>query len=292
MVEIGTSGETGAASGAASASDSGRPREGDLVRRHRLSTRIWHWVNALTLLVMLMSGLMIFNAHPRLYWGQAGANYDPAWLQIGATREGRGYFRVGDLVVDTTGVLGAREIDGRLQKRAFPGWATIPSTYDLALSRRWHLTFAWLLVAGFVAYGAVSLANGHLGRDLWPRAREIRPAHLWEDIRRHARLDFPRGEEARRYGVLQKLAYLGVILGLIPLMILTGLTMSPGLDASWPWLVDLFGGRQTARSIHFIAAWTIVLFVVVHLVMVLLSGPFNGIRAMITGRYRLPREKR
>ena len=92
--------------------------------------------------------------------------------------------------------------------------------------------------------------------------------------------------------MLQKLAYLGVIVVLIPLMVLTGLTMSPGMDAAWPWLVDLFGGRQSARSIHFIAAWLLVLFVVVHLVMVVLAGPFNEIRSMITGRYRLPKEKR
>ena len=92
--------------------------------------------------------------------------------------------------------------------------------------------------------------------------------------------------------MLQKLAYLGVILVLLPLMILTGITMSPGLNASWPWLVDLFGGRQTARSIHFIVAWLIVLFVLVHLLMVLLAGPINEVRSMITGRYRLPREKR
>src|SRR6187397_2807317 len=100
------------------------PEKRPLVYRHRLITRVWHWINAVAVFVMLMSGLMIFNAHPRLYWGQYGANYDPAWLQIGATREGRGYFRVGELTIDTTGLLGAREIDGRVQKVAFPGWAT------------------------------------------------------------------------------------------------------------------------------------------------------------------------
>ena len=77
----------------------------------------------------------------------------------------------------------------------------------------------------------------------------------------------------------------------MPLMVLTGLTMSPSMDATWPWLLDLFGGRQSARSIHFIAAWLLVLFIVVHLVMVVLAGPFNEIRSMITGRYRLPKEK-
>ena len=266
-------------------------RGGDVVRRHRLSTRIWHWVNAGTFFVMLMSGLMIFNAHPRLYWGQYGANLDPAWLQIGVEGE-RGYLRIGDLRLDTTGVLGTRSVEGRPVSRAFPGWATIPSYYDLALARRWHLSFAWIFALGLAGYGLWSLLNGHVRRDLIPGAAEIAPRHVWADIRRHARLDFPRGEAARRYNVLQKLAYLSVLVVLIPVMILTGLTMSPAMDASWPWLIDLFGGRQSARSIHFIAAWGLVIFLMVHLVMVVLAGPFNEIRSMITGRYRLPEEKR
>lgn len=272
------------------ATDARRPAGGEIVRRHRLSTRIWHWVNVVTVLVMLMSGLMIFNAHPRLYWGQYGANPDAPWLEIGAAGE-RGFLNVGGTSFDTTGFLGARTKDGRLERKAIPGWATLPSNYDLALSRRWHLTFAWVFALGIVAYGLLSLANGHLRRDLLPSPAEASPRHVWQDIRRHARLDFPKGEEARRYNVLQKLAYLSVILVLIPVMILTGLTMSPSMDATWPWLLDLFGGRQSARSIHFIAAALIVLFVVVHLVMVVLAGPVNEIRSMITGRYRLPEEK-
>jgi thiosulfate reductase cytochrome b subunit len=267
------------------------PSGGDVVRRHSLSTRVWHWVNVVALIVMLMSGLMIFNAHPRLYWGQYGANYDPAWLEIGSD-EGRGYLRVGGASVDTTGVLGVSTLDGRAQRRAFPGWATIPSGYDLALSRRWHLSFAWVFGVGIAGYLLASLVNGHLWRDLLPRAGELRPPHLWRDIVDHARLRFPRGEAARRYSVLQKLAYVGVLVVLLPVMVLSGLTMSPSMDAAWPWLLDLFGGRQSARSIHFIAAWLIVLFVVVHLAMVVLAGPVNEIRSMITGRYRLPKEKR
>jgi thiosulfate reductase cytochrome b subunit len=267
------------------------PSGGDVVRRHRLSTRVWHWVNALTFFIMLMSGLMIFNAHPRLYWGEYGANYDPAWLQIGV-EEGRGYLRIGEVSVDTTGVLGRQTVAGRPQNRAFPGWATIPSSYDLALSRRWHLTFAWVFALGFVAYAVGSLVNGHLRRDLLPRPAELAPGHVWHDVKAHATLDFPKGEAARRYNVLQKLAYLGVLVVLIPVMILSGLTMSPSMDATWPWLLDVFGGRQSARSIHFIAAWALVAFFVVHVVMVVLAGPINEIRSMITGRYRLPEEKR
>ena len=266
------------------------PKGGDVVYRHRLSTRLWHWTNAVVLLVMLMSGLMIFNAHPRLYWGQYGANPDPAWLEIGSNDDA-GYLRVGDLRVETTGFLGLWQSGGRSYRRAFPGWATLPSHYDLALGRRWHLTFAWLFAVGFAAYLAASLANRHLWRDLLPGRGEVAPRNVWRDIRHHATLRFPRGEEARRYNVLQKLAYVAVLLVLIPGIILTGMTMSPALDAAFPVLLDIFGGRQSARSIHFICAFLLVAFILVHVLMVLLSGPLNQIRAMITGTYRLPEEK-
>ncbi|WP_422071139.1 cytochrome b/b6 domain-containing protein [Tranquillimonas rosea] len=268
------------------------PRGGDLVRRHRLSTRIWHWANAAILLILLMSGLMIFNAHPRLYWGQYGANPDPAWLEITAV-EGEGITRIGGLSVTTTGVLGRwRDAGGQVRNRAFPGWATLPSSYNLALARRWHLTFAWALSLGLLIYAVLSLVNGHLRRDLLPRREELSRRHVWRDIRAHATLNFPKGRAALRYNILQKGSYLLVIFGLIPAMVLTGLTMSPAVDAAWPWLLDLFGGRQSARSIHFIAAVLLVAFVIVHLVMVLLAGPFNEIRSMITGRFRLPKETR
>ena len=262
-----------------------------IVNRHRLSTRVWHWSNVLILLVMLMSGFMIFNAHPRLYWGEYGANADPAWLEIGSKGED-GFLRIGALTITTTGVLGIwQDANGYPVRRAFPPWATIPSNHDLALSRRWHLTFAWLFAASIALYALWSIGNGHLRRDLWPKRDELRPRHLWQDIKRHARLDFPKGAAALNYNTLQKLSYVVVLLVLLPVMVLTGMTMSPALDASMGWLLELFGGRQSARSIHFIAAMALVIFVVVHLVMVTLSGPINEIRSMITGRYRLPKEK-
>lgn len=272
--------------GAPAASD-----ERPLVYRHRLSTRIWHWVNALAVFVMLMSGLMIFNAHPRLYWGEYGANFDRAWLQIGATPTS-GYLQIGETRIPTTGVLGRwTDGDGNVQTRAFPGWATIPSTYNLALARRWHLAFAWLLAFPLLFYMVRGLINRHVQRDLALRRDEVRPSHLWRDIKDHARLRFPTGEAALRYNILQKLSYIGLSFVLLPLVILTGLTMSPAIDAAWPWLLDLFGGRQSARSIHFIAAALIALFIVVHLLLVLLSGPINETRSMITGWFRLPRER-
>jgi thiosulfate reductase cytochrome b subunit len=262
-----------------------------LIYRHRLVTRLWHWVNAVTVFVMLMSGLMIFNAHPRLYWGQYGANFDTAWLMIGAT-EDRGFLRIGDTDITTTGFLGRwTDANGDTQYRAFPGWATIPSTYSLSAARRWHLAFAWVLAAGGLLYWLVSLINRHVRNDLLPRRDELSPRHIWHDIKDHARLRFPTGAAALHYNILQKLAYLSVIFGLLPLIVLTGLTMSPAMNIAWPWLLDLFGGRQSARSIHFIAAILIVGFIIVHLLMVLLAGPYNEIRSMITGRYRLPAER-
>ena len=261
------------------------------VYRHRLPTRIWHWVNAVTLLVLLMSGLMIFNAHPRLYWGEYGANFDRAWLVIGSTADS-GYLRIGDWRIETTGVLGRwTDAQGVEKTWAFPGWATIPTSYSLADGRRWHLLFAWVMAIGLTLYMLWTLLRGHLRRDLHVRRAEWSPRHIWHDVKDHARLRFPKGEAAARYGILQKLSYIGVIFILLPLMIATGLTMSPGINAGAPWLLDVFGGRQSARSIHFIAAWALVAFFVVHIAMVLLAGPVNEVRSMVTGWFRLPPEK-
>lgn len=261
---------------------------GPLVYRHCLATRIWHWTNAITVVILLMSGLMILNAHPRLYWGQYGANPDKAWLMVGSTPTS-GFVEIAGAKVNTTGLIGWWTDDqGRPQRRAFPGWATIPSTYDLAGARRWHFAFAWVFVIAGIAFAVVSLVNGHFRRDLAPRREELSPRHVWRDIKEHALLRFPTGEAALRYNVLQKLSYVAVVFALLPLMVLTGLAMSPSMNAAWPWLIDLFGGRQSARSIHFILAGLLVLFIVVHLVMVILAGPWNEIRSMITGRFRVP----
>ena len=268
------------------------PRGGDLVKRHRLATRLWHWTNVVALVVLLMSGLMIFNAHPRLYWGEYGANADHAWLEIGASGE-RGYFKSGPLEITTTGVLGVwQDKAGATQRRAFPHWATIPSGYSLADARIWHLAFAWVLALSLTAFMIASLVNRHFRRDLTIARAEIGPSHVWQDIKDHARLRFPTGAAALRYNILQKISYAGVIFFLLPLMILTGLTMSPAMAAGWGWLLDIFGGRQSARSLHFIAAFALVAFFFVHIAMVVLAGPINEVRSMISGNYRLPKEKK
>ncbi|TMV56089.1 hypothetical protein FGG78_37760, partial [Thioclava sp. BHET1] len=258
-----------------------------IIRRHSLATRLTHWINAFSLCILLMSGLQIFNAHPALYWGQTGQQGDPALLAITATRQGdslQGRLHLGGLTLPTTGLLGVSQLDGAPVQRAVPGWATLPSVQDLAAGRRWHFFFAWLLVINGSAYLLCGALDRHFSRDLLPRRAELSPRRLGHEIADHLRLRFPKGDAARRYNPLQKLAYLGVIFLLLPLMVLTGLTMSPGFDAIVPHLSDLFAGRQSARTIHFITASLLVLFVLVHLVMVVLSGAWNNLRSMVTGR--------
>jgi thiosulfate reductase cytochrome b subunit len=260
------------------------------IRRHSAVTRITHWVNVLCLSLLLMSGLQIFNAHPSLYWGQYGADADPSWLSIEAVEDGdatRGVLRIGNLSIATTGVLGVSGTGDDATQRGFPAWITVPSYQDLATGRRWHFFFAWLFVINGFVYVLYGFALGHFRRDLAPSAEEISPRHLKQEIADHARLRFPKGEKARHYNALQKLTYLIVIFIMLPLMLATGLTMSPGMDAGYPFLLDVFGGRQSARSIHFICAWSIVLFVIVHVLMVILSGLWNNVRSMITGRYAI-----
>ncbi|MEO6263978.1 MAG: cytochrome b/b6 domain-containing protein, partial [Luteimonas sp.] len=195
--------------------------------------------------------------------------------------------RVGAAQFDTTGVLGvsARSSDGRNVVRGFPEWATIPGTRSLALGRRWHFFFAWLWVINGAGYLLWSLASRHLVRDLAMQRRD------WRDIPKtivgHLRLQHPVGDEATRYNPLQKLAYLGVIFVLTPLAVLTGLSMSPQMDSVLGWWLQLVGGRQSARTIHFIVMALFVLFTLVHVLMVVYAGPINELRSMISGRFRV-----
>lgn len=217
------------------------------MKRHALSTRIWHWINVVSLAILFMSGLNISNAHRNLYWGKAGFDPAEAWAHI--TR--------------------------------FPGWATIPNYYSLGKARDWHVLFAWVFVIALLLFILAALLNGHFRRDILTRAREWRPASIWGDMRAHLRGRFEPAEG--KYNFLQKAAYGLVIFILLPLMVLTGMAISPGWDAAWPFLLDVFGGRQSARSLHFIVAWTLFAFFVLHVVLVLLHKPLRNLRDMITG---------
>jgi thiosulfate reductase cytochrome b subunit len=263
----------------------------DVVVRHSAVVRVCHWVNASCFLMLLMSGLQIFNARPGLSWGRA-TQFETPFLGLSARENDDGSLTglttLFGRPFDTTGFLGAsRGPEGDWEERGFPSWATLPAEQDLAMGRRWHFFFAWLLVLNGLVYVLNLFAARHW-RDLVPTGADIKAVP--RTIVEHARLRFPRGEAALRYNVLQKLAYLGVLVAFVAL-VLAGLTMSPAMDAAFPWLVTLFHGRQSARTIHFFLAAALVAFVAVHLLMVLLSGVVNNLRSMITGRYRVPEER-
>jgi thiosulfate reductase cytochrome b subunit len=215
--------------------------------RHALSTRIWHWLNVISLAILFMSGLNISNAHRHLYWGQWGFQPYDAWFHV----------------------------------IRFPGWATIPNYYSLAAARDWHVLFAWIFSLSLLLFLITALLNGHFRRDIVAGRKEWRLSAVWADVREHLRFNF---EPVRgKYNLLQKASYGVVIFIFLPLMVLTGLTISPGMDAAWPFLTDVFGGRQSARSIHFIVAWTLFAFFVLHVALVLLNRPLKNLRDMITG---------
>ncbi len=274
------------------------PKAKRTIYRHKVIVRITHWVNVACVVFLLMSGLQIFMAHPSLYWGETStfdAQNRPidTFLNIGTVRNADGTIEgvvqvMGGPLIHTTGFLGASNYDGQLVARAFPSWLTLPSWRDLAAGRLWHFLFAWIFVINGAVYVIYGLAGRHFWRDLIPSRDQWRSfgRTVWD----HIRLRFPHGEEAVRYNILQKLAYIVAILALI-VMVLTGLSMSPGVDAAFHWLPEMFGGRQSARTFHFISASIIVLFVIVHVILVLISGVWNNLRSMITGRYAIKEEK-
>jgi thiosulfate reductase cytochrome b subunit len=257
--------------------------------RHRLPVRLMHWTNVVCLFVLIGSGLQIFIAHPALYWGNI-ARFDKPALSLtgkpGPDGSLRGTTQIGSLHFDSTGVLGVSDnMMGKPSVRAFPTWATIPGARNLAQGRRWHFFFAWLFVVNGLAYWLWSWRARHLSKDLLPTGPELRG--IGHSIVEHLKFRHPTGIEATRYNVLQKLAYLLVIFVFAPGVVLMGLAMSPHMDSVLGWMVDLVGGRQSARSWHFVIAMAFIAFILVHVFMVLVSGPVNQIRSMITGRYRI-----
>ncbi|MEM6858167.1 MAG: cytochrome b/b6 domain-containing protein [Pseudomonadota bacterium] len=221
------------------------PRENP---RHSISTRLWHWVNAGALVVLFMSGLGISNAHRYLYWGNYGFDPADAWLAV----------------------------------IRFPNWATLPQRYNLAEARDWHSAGAWVFALALLGMWIAMLVNRHFALDIAAPISAWSPSHLWAEVKAHLKGRFE-AEDGAKYNILQKLTY-GIVLGvLLPLMVFTGLAISPGFEPAAPWLVDALGGRQSARSLHFIAAFALFAFFVVHIVMVLLSNPVKQMWAMIAG---------
>lgn len=269
----------------AASADSDATKATTLIYRQSAWTRLTHWLWAISLFFMLLSGLQIFNARPQLYLGkQSGFDYNNTVFAIGAenTNAGpRGYTEILGHRFDTTGVLGWSGPAGQETPRAFPSWATIPSYYDLGTARVVHFFFAWVLTTTLLVWLVASLVNGHIRRDLAPRLDDLR--RLPQDIANHARLKF---HHTREYNTLQKMAYGGVLFVLLPLMILTGLAMSPSMNSVLPFLNDLLGGRQTARTVHFTVMVLLVAFFIIHILMIVAAGPINELRSIVTGWYR------
>ncbi|AOL95156.1 cytochrome b/b6 domain-containing protein [Porphyrobacter sp. LM 6] len=217
-----------------------------MAKKHALSTRLWHWVNAGAIIVLFMTGLNISNAHRHLYWGDYGFDPKDAWLSV----------------------------------IKFPGWATIPQHYNLAMARDWHITAAWPFGIGVVFIWAAMLINGHFRRDLMTAPKDWTPGAVIASIKAHS----GPGGHTHGYNSVQKILYGGVFGVLLPLMLFTGLAISPGFQAAAPWLLDLFGGRQSARSLHFLAAWAIFAFFVIHIVLAV--SDWRLILEMFTGGTR------
>ena len=210
--------------------------------RHSAITRVTHWITALSFLGLLVSGVAILMAHPRFYWGEAGA--------VGA-----------------------------------PSLFDFPLPFNLGHSgwgRHLHFLSAWICVLTGLLYVAHGLLTRHFRNMLLPSKADLSLTRIAGVISNHLRLRRPTEVE---YNVLQKFTYLAVVFIVFPLIILTGLAMSPGITSVVPALVKIFGGQQAARTIHFLLAVSLVLFLLVHIAMVCLAGFMTRVRAMITGHH-------
>jgi thiosulfate reductase cytochrome b subunit len=227
--------------------------------RHTGVVRVTHWITTVCFLALLVSGLEIVVSHPRFYWGEAGNALTPALFQIP--------------------IPASRE--------------TIPTGYKYVLpdqngwSRYLHFQAAWFAVFTGLVYGVYGLFAGHFRKNLMPQAGDLSWRAVSKDIANHLRFARPGEADAWSYNVLQRLSYLAVIFVLFPLVIWTGLAMSPAIASVFPPVVTVFGGQQSARTIHFFVTILLTLFLVVHIVMVCLAGFKRRMRAMITGRAEL-----
>ncbi len=240
-------------------------------RGHARWVRLSHWVGAASLLVLAVTGVVILMAHPRLYWGETGNDLTPALLELPISRN--------------------HQHGGWDTPRPFFARTGAPvsasRTFDIFNQNGWgrslHFLAAWCLVVPGVLYLLGGLAGGHFRVHIWPRAGELAPRVVWRHVLDHLRLRMPPATGGPRYNVLQKVAYSSVIFLAGPLMVVTGLAMSPAVGAAAPWLPRLFGGFQSARTIHFIVFAALILFVCVHVAMVVASGFRRQMRAMTVG---------
>jgi thiosulfate reductase cytochrome b subunit len=226
------------------------------VARHAALVRITHWVIALCFFALLITGINILISHPRFYWGETGNDLTKPWLQIP--------------------IPSSRDLVPTGYKYVLPdenGW-----------SRALHFEAAWLVVFTALLYAIFGFVAGHFRKNLLPGKADLSWRNLSPQISEHLRFKRPGAEEAWSYNALQRMAYAVVVFVLFPLVIWTGLAMSPTFTAAFPATVVLLGGRESARTIHFLVSIALVLFLVVHIVMICLAGFWSRTRAMITGR--------
>ena len=239
---------------------------------HRPWIRATHWVIALCVIILIVSGVTILMAHPRLYWGNAGNDLTKPFLEIPL---GPNYHAI--RWSPSTPFVGAgngpKTADRLIEPWNQNGWA-----------RSLHFLTAWFFLVSLLSYLVIGFVTGHARRDLLPRRDELRRAYLWQDVKAHLRLPMPAAAAGPPYAILQKLTYALVAFVALPLMFLTGITMSPAIAANYPILLDLFGGTQSARTIHFFTFAFLAAFLLVHLVMIALTGTRRHLRAMILGK--------
>jgi thiosulfate reductase cytochrome b subunit len=250
----------------------GEPGRASDGQHHARWVRISHWVATVSLLTLAFTGLVILMAHPRLYWGDAGNDLTPALVELPISRNYRhgGWDKPTPLLQDSAA-----------------GPISANRTYDIFNQNGWarslHFLAAWWLVLPGAAYLLIGIFGGHFRSHVWPGGRELAPHLVWRDLVQHLQLRIPPASGGPHYGLLQKCAYSLVIFVAAPLMVVTGLTMSPALTAAFPFLLRLFGGYQSARTIHFVAFVALLLFVAAHVMMVVKSGFRRQIRAMTVG---------
>ena len=241
------------------------------VQHHARWVRISHWIVTVSLLTLTFSGFVILMAHPRLYWGEVGNGLTPALLELPISRNYQhpGWDQPTQFFSDAAGPVSANR------------------TYQIFNQNGWgrslHFLAAWCLLLPGTVYLLKGIFGGHFRTHIWPKANELAPRLVWHDVVDHLRLRIPPASGGPRYGVLQKCAYSLVIFVAAPLMTISGLTMAPAVTASFPSLLHLFGGYQSARTIHFFTFVALLLFVFVHVGMVIRSGFRRQIRAMTVG---------
>lgn len=247
-------------------------------QRHRLWVRLTHWLLALAVLTLIVSGITILMAHPRFYWGNGGNELMPPLFEVPLGPNGRG--AQWSTPVDFFD-RPANSQSSHAQNASVQSASRLSEPWNAnAWARSLHFLAAWVFVAGLGLYLLLGIVTGHARRNLLPRRGD---GSIWQDVRAHLTWPMAAAGRGSPYSVLQKLAYVVVAFVALPLMFLTGITMSPAIAAQYPWLLDLFGGLQSARTVHFLSFVILLMFVCVHLAMVALTGWRRQLRGMIWG---------